>query len=871
MPGSNLTHEEAKARKKIVLSSVEYRVELDVARGSEFFHSTTEIDFGAQVDSSTFLDFIGHEVESIELNGEKLDPQEVFVDNRIELKDLKERNHVKVEALGVYSHTGEGLHRSVDPSDGNVYLYTQFEVPDARRVYAVFDQPDIKATFNFSVIVPSSWIVLGNMPEVSSEDIEGQTAAGTLENGAMESLKRWTFAQTPVMSSYLTAICAGPYAQWNTTYHNEDGRIVPLGMYCRQALKDAFAKDVDYLFDITKKGFAFYAKTWSIPYPYAKYDQVYVPEYNAGAMENIGLVTLRDQYIFESKVTDAMAERRVVTVLHELAHMWFGDYVTMKWWNDLWLNESFAEFTSNLATAEASDWTEAWTTFNSGEKSWALNQDQLSTTHPIVADIKDLQDTYVNFDGITYAKGAAVLKQLVAYVGRKEFFEGIQHYLEKHAYSNATLNDLLAELEETSGRDLKNWSSLWLEKSNINTLSADVKVTENSAGEKVIDSYTLKQTAPKDAYVIRPHRLAVGFYNRRDDGKIVRDEQYVFDFDGESQDIEQLKGLKKPDCIVINDDDLTYAKLRFDRDSLEFAANNLHDFEDSLARSIVWLSLWDMTRDGEFPAERFIETTLRLLAREDQSTTFRYAVSYLLYTMNMFVADEHRASVKKHVAHELWNLTQSVEPASDAQFQLLTAYLSSGELGDDEFIGRVQSILDDSVKLEGLEVDNNMKWKLIRALATVNAIDEQTIEKYLAERDTTENREFALGARAALAKPEAKDWAWNESLHNESLTNMQLEEVALGISSARQELADVFINKYFETADWIWEHRSFHMAEALLMGLYPRYANPQNLSDKGHAWLESHADADRALRRIVIEELESTDRVLRVHNYNNSL
>lgn len=343
---------------------------------------------------------------------------------------------------------GEGLHRSVDPSDGNIYLYTQFEVPDARRVYAVFDQPDLKAIFDFSVQAPESWIVTSNMPVAHRELLDGiMTADGTLGGRPAETARRWVFETTPKMSSYLTAICAGPYAEWHTEYANEDGRTVPMAMYCRQALRDAFAKDVDYLFDITKKGFAFYAKTWGVPYPYAKYDQIYVPEYNAGAMENIGMVTIRDSYVFESKVTDALAERRVVTVLHELAHMWFGDYVTMKWWNDLWLNESFAEFMSTLCTAEATEWTDSWATFTSGEKSWALNQDQLSTTHPIVAPINDLHDTEVNFDGITYAKGASVLKQLVAYVGRQQFFTGINHYLDAHAYGNATLADLLGELE----------------------------------------------------------------------------------------------------------------------------------------------------------------------------------------------------------------------------------------------------------------------------------------------------------------------------------------------------------------------------------------------------------------------------------------
>ena len=625
MPGANLTRVEAEERKSIVSAPISYHVQLDLTRDARTFGSTTTICFGAEPGSETFLDLIADNVTEIILNDEALDPAQVFEDNRIALTGLRRRNEVTVKADCVYSNTGEGLHRSVDPSDGNIYLYSQFEVPDARRVYAVFDQPDLKATFDFTVLAPKSWIVTSNMPVKSKEDVDDViTADGVLGDHEPESARSWTFETTPIMSSYLSAICAGPYAEWHPTYLNEDGRTVPMAQYCRQALAPAFAKDVDYLFDITKKGFAFYAKTWGVPYPYAKFDQIYVPEYNAGAMENIGMVTIRDQYVFESKVTDALAERRVVTVLHELAHMWFGDYVTMKWWNDLWLNESFAEFTSTLATAEATEWHDAWATFCSGEKSWALNQDQLSTTHPIVAPINDLNDTYVNFDGITYAKGASVLKQLVYYVGREKFFQGINQYLNKYAYSNATLADLLHELEKASGRDLKAWSAKWLEESGINTIATEVE--ENADG--TIASLTLNQTAPAEHPVLRPHRLAVGFYDEDPaTGKIVRTDRFELDVDGESTVVAAAAGKKRPAFILVNDDDLTYTKLRFDADSLSFALANLQRFDDALARAVVWLSLWDMTRDGDLAAEKFIDTTLALLATETESTTFRYALS----------------------------------------------------------------------------------------------------------------------------------------------------------------------------------------------------------------------------------------------------
>ena len=869
MPGANLTRVEAEERKSIVQYPIHYSVDLDLTQGDTTFVSTSTIQFGAKAGESTFLDLIADEVTSVTLNGESVEPGEVFADSRIALNNLRERNEVVVTAVCRYSTTGEGLHRSVDPSDGNVYLYSQFEVPDARRVYAVFDKPDLKAVFKFSVLAPCSWIVTSNMPVESTEDTDQMTLDGTLGTKPAEHAKRWTFAPTPTMSSYLTAICAGPYAEWHTTYQNEDGRTIPMAQYCRQSLKDDFAKDVDYLFDITKKGFAFYAKTWGVPYPYAKYDQIYVPEYNAGAMENIGMVTIRDSYVFSSKVTDALAERRVVTVLHELAHMWFGDYVTMKWWNDLWLNESFAEFTSTLATAEATEWHDAWATFCSGEKSWALNQDQLSTTHPIVAPINDLNDTYVNFDGITYAKGASVLKQLVAYVGRSEFFEGINHYLYRHAYSNATLNDLLTELEGTSGRDLKTWSAQWLEQAGINTIATDL----HTAQDGTISELTLHQFAPTDHPVLREHRLAVGFYNEDEEsGKVVRTDRIELDVDGEATTVTEAAGKPRPQFLLTNDDDLTYTKLRFDDESLAFATANLYRFDDALARAVIWLALWDMTRDGELAASDFIGTTLKLLSTETESTTFRYALACLSTTVWHYTDRTKRAAIAQHTAQALLDLAKQAPAGSDMQFQLISAYLTYGVGGDSAFADTVRGLLSGSLVLEGLELDNNFRWSLVRALSSINAIDEADIQQELERKDTTENREFALAARAARATAEAKAWAWNEAIHDEVLTNAQLESVAGGFASTpSQELAEPYVKEYFDSAEWIWNHKTFHMAEALLEGLYPRYADPATLVELGDKWLASHADADNALRRLISANVESSHRTKMVADFNASL
>lgn len=868
MSGSNLTRTEAEERKSVVTGPVHYAVSLDLTQGAKDFISKSTITFDARPGETTFVDLIADAVSSIDLNGESLDPQICFADSRIELPALSDHNVLTVVSTCQYSTTGEGLHRSVDPADGNVYLYSQFEVPDARRVYAVFDQPDIKATFDFDVNAPQSWIVTSNMPVKGTQDLGGTTAEGTLGEHPAESVKHWIFQTTPVMSSYLTAICAGPYAQWHTEYANEDGRIVTMAQYCRQSLAEDFAKDVDYLFDVTKKGFAFYAKTWGVPYPYAKYDQIYVPEYNAGAMENIGMVTIRDSYVFGSKVTDALAERRVVTVLHELAHMWFGDLVTMKWWNDLWLNESFAEFMSSLCTAEATEWKDSWATFTSGEKSWALVQDQMPTTHPITAPINDLHDTEVNFDGITYAKGASVLKQLVAYVGRDRFFKGINSYLNKYQYANATLADLLNELEVASGRDLKAWGRQWLEESGIDTIAADV----TTSADGTISSMTLTQSAPAEHPVVRSQRMGIGFYDlNAATGKVTRSQSFELDVDGEKTTVPQVVGKKRPDFILLNDNDLTYAKLRFDDASREFAAENLYRFDDSLARAVVWLAFCDMTRDGEYSAERFIDVSLKMLSTEHESTTFRYALAALKTTAKLYVAAERREDVSKRVAQGLWDLANAAEPGSDEQFQLVGAYLDYGEEGDAPFVSNVRGLLDGTLKLQGLEIDNNLRWQLITALASVSAFDDAAIDAELKANDTTANREFAYGARASVPTAQAKEWAWQEAIYNTELTNSQLDAAARGFcATAKGKLAQPYVSKYFETVDWIWKNRTFHMAETLLVDLYPVYCDAAELVRLGDAWLESHADADRALRGMIIQNVDASRRVLKVSQANSN-
>ncbi|MDQ1554524.1 MAG: aminopeptidase, partial [Microbacteriaceae bacterium] len=575
MPGENLTRIEAQERKSIV-DVASYDVTLDLTTGDEIFRSTTVVTFEASAGASTFIDAFTRTVHSVTLNGASLDPAVVSDGVRIQLDGLADENVLTVVSDAEYTNSGEGLHRFVDPVDGEVYLYTQFEVPDSRRVFAVFEQPDLKATFAFTVTAPSAWAIVSNSPTPAPERLDDTRSV-------------WAFSPTPILSSYVTALVAGPYQSVQSELTSRDGRVIPLGIYVRASLAQYL--DSDYIFEKTRQGFAYYEEKFDYAYPFEKYDQLFVPEFNAGAMENAGAITFTEAYVFRSKVTDAIKERRVVTILHELAHMWFGDLVTMKWWNDLWLNESFAEWASTIATAEATEWTEAWTTFQAMEKSWAYRQDQLPSTHPVVATINDLEDVQVNFDGITYAKGGSVLKQLVAWVGIDAFFAGVAAYFKKNEYGNTELADLLAELEVTSGRDLSGWSKLWLETAGVNTLRPEIETDD--AG--TITSFAVLQTAVEDYPTIRPHRLAIGFYGFADGG-LVRTHRVELDVDGERTEVAELVGLAKPDLVLVNDDDLAYAKIRLDPASLAIAIDNLAAIENPLARSLVWGAAWDATR-----------------------------------------------------------------------------------------------------------------------------------------------------------------------------------------------------------------------------------------------------------------------------------
>ncbi|MFF3684744.1 aminopeptidase N [Streptomyces sp. NPDC002187] len=847
MPGTNLTREEAQQRARL-LTVDSYEIDLDLSGAQEggTYRSVTTVRFAsAEAGAESFIDLVAPAVHEVVLNGKSLDVAAVFRDSRIALAHLHEGdNELRVVADCAYTNTGEGLHRFVDPVDQQAYLYTQFEVPDARRVFASFEQPDLKATFQFTVKAPQDWTVISNSPTPEPKD------------------NVWHFEPTPRISTYITALIVGPYHAVHSSYE-KDGRSVPMGVYCRPSLAEFL--DADEIFEVTRQGFDWFQEKFDYPYPFAKYDQLFVPEFNAGAMENAGAVTFRDQYVFRSKVTDAAYERRAETILHELAHMWFGDLVTMEWWNDLWLNESFATFTSVACQAYApgSKWPNAWTTFANSEKTWAYRQDQLPSTHPIMAEIRDLDDVLVNFDGITYAKGASVLKQLVAYVGMDEFFTGVQAYFKAHAFGNTRLPDLLGALEQTSGRDLKTWSKAWLETAGINILRPQV----DTDADGVITAFAVKQEAPalpagaKGEPVLRPHRIAIGLYDLDEAGKLVRTERIELDVDGELTAVPALVGKARPAVILLNDDDLSYAKVRLDETSLKNVTEHLGDVTESLPRALCWASAWDMTRDGELATRDYLALVLSGIGKESDIGVVQSLHRQVKTAIDVYAAPNWReAGLTQWTDATLAHL-RAAEPGSDHQLAWARAFAATARTPQQ--LDLLEALLDGSETIEGLVVDTELRWAFVERLAAVGVFDEEEIAAEYERDKTAAGERHAATARAARPTDTAKAEAWAAVVEGDKLPNAVQEAVIVGfVQTDQRELLTPYTEKFFAAVKDVWESRSHEMAQQIAVGLYPSLQISQATLDTTDAWLES-AQPSAALRRLISESRAGVERALK--------
>jgi aminopeptidase N len=537
--------------------------------------------------------------------------------------------------------------------------------------------------------------------------------------------------------------------------------------------------------------------------------------------------------------------------------MWFGDLVTMKWWNDLWLNESFAEFASTLATAEATEWHGAWTTFAASEKAWAYRQDALPSTHPIVAEIRDLEDVYTNFDGITYAKGGSVLKQLFAWVGRENFMAGLKNYFHKHEWKNTVLRDLLVEFEATSGRDLTTWAQLWLETAGTNTLRPVISVDD--AG--VITSFAVEQTAPADYPTLRPHRLGIGFYDVDPaTGAVVRTRQEMVDVDGPLTSIDVLVGAKRPGLIVLNDDDLAFAKIRLDADSLAFATEHMSSISDSLTRALIWSAAWDAVRDAEVPSSSFIDLVLANILAEDESTTIQTVLGQLGSASTIYAPPALRSAVHAASADAVWALAQEAPGGSDLQFQLLRSFAALAVTP--EHVAPLDGLLDGSVALPGRAIDTDLRWDLLQGLVALGAAGDAEISAALEMDATATGKQAAARVRASIPTTEAKIAAFDSIVDHEE-PNAIIRATAAGFNRVPDiAIIEPLIGKYISSLLPIWESRTYQMSEELIEGLFPLTIASVELRDAAANWLAANAEAAPALRRMVIEGLADVERAL---------
>ena len=830
-----MTRAEA-AERAGLLRAGSYQVELDLTGDEETFGSVTTVRFGCAVPGSgSFINLSAPAVIAITLNGRPL-PADAFDGHRVALPDLAAENELTVSARCAYSRSGEGLHRFTDPADKGVYLYSDLETFDAHRIYACFDQPDLKSSFEFTVLAPGIWQVISNM----APDVSGEPAG--------PGVRRWHFPPTPLMSTYITHISAGPY---HVVRAEHDG--IPLGVYCRQSLAPYL--DPGEIFEVTRQGFDYFHAAFGVRYPFGKYDQLFVPEYKAGAMENAGAVTFLEDYIFRSRVTDSRHEARAETILHEMAHMWFGDLVTMRWWDDLWLNESFATWASLVAQSEATSWTNAWTTFSQVWKAWAYRQDQLPSTHPIAADIVDIEAVEVNFDGITYAKGAAVLKQLVAYVGRDNFLTGLRAYFAAHAWGNASLADLLSALEQASGRQLSGWSKAWLETSGVNTLRPVYQLGPDGT----FAEFAVVQQAP-DAYpVLRPHRIAVGLYDRVDGG-LVRRRRVEIDVTGERTHVPELAGERRPDLVLVNDDDLTFAKIRLDEHSMRTLISSIGEFADTLPAALCWAAAWDMCRDAEMAARDYVALVLTGAQSITDISMLQSVLAQAVAAVRRYADPAWRETGLAQLAARLRELLMSTEPGSD--FQLAYAQAFAGVATSDADTALLAGLLDGSVVIDGLVVDTDLRWQLLRRLVSRGraGVPEIAAEH---DRDRTDAGErYAQSCLAAIPDPQAKDEAWERIVSGE-LPNAIFRAVLGGFQAADQDdLVAPYAGRFFDAVAGIWRDWGSDMAQYFTEHAYPStVVSPQAL-EAADAHLAS-ADIPDPLRRLLSEGRDDVARALR--------
>jgi aminopeptidase N len=796
----SLTHAEAIARAAAIRVDG-YDIDLDLTRGDRVFTSTSKITFTCTTpETATFLNVKPDALTSVHLDGTALDAA-ALVDGRFALTGLSSGGHVAVVVADMaYTNTGQGLHRFVDPADGKAYTYAMTFLDAADQLFGCFDQPDLKAPVTMRVTVDPEWTVSAN-------------GAGTEVTPG-----RWEFATTKPLATYFTTIVAGPY---HVVTSEHDG--IPLGIYARASLAQQLDEQAAEMFDITAACLDRFHELFGVRYPFGKYDQAFVPEFNAGAMENPGCVTFRDEFIFMSAVTDGERENRALVISHEMAHMWFGDLVTMLWWDDLWLNESFAEYLGHRIAQEATEFTGAWTTFAIARKAWGYAADQRPSTHPVAGDVSNTDEALLNFDGISYAKGASILRQLVAWLGDDVFFAGLRAHFAKHAYANATLADLLESLGAASGRDLSEWSRVWLRTPQVSTLRPDVTVDADGRYATVDVIQTAPPLAPGEGTVLRPHRINVATGMLGADGVMRPGEVIAVNVDGPRTRIDALAGKPVADLLLLNDGDLTFAKIRLDDASMARLATTLPTVRDSLTRALLWGAAWDATRDAELPASAFVDIAAAGLPTEDNVVIFATVVRYALLAIDRFMPLDRRPAARVRIGEACRTALVAAAAGSGQQLVAARSLIHTTSLAD---VAWLRSWLDDDgAAPAGLHIDFDLRWVITQQFAVLGAVSRDDIEAEYARDRTAMGAINAAKARASRPDPAAKQAAWAEIIDDDSLSNHLLFATAEGFWQADQgDLTSPYVQRFVTDMPAMAARRVPQVAEFLVRAAYPAFS-----------------------------------------------
>ncbi|MFI0978852.1 aminopeptidase N [Streptomyces sp. NPDC021093] len=886
-----LTRDEAQTRARLI-DVQRYTIDLDLNRGDATFDSRTVIHFTAHAAGDTFLEIKPATLRSVTLDGHPLDPA-ALTENRFPLTGLTPGEHeLRVDAAMHYSRTGEGMHRFTDPADGETYLYTQLFLDDTQRVFPTFDQPDLKAVVETTVTAPTGWTVLGN-------SIATHQGAG-----------KWTLAPTPRISTNLVAVAAGPWYSVTTEHAG-----LPFGIHCRRSLAPHLDADAEEILGITQACFDRYHEKFDEPYPFDSYDQAFVPEFNAGAMENPGLVTLRDEYVFRSAVTDTQRQSRGVTIAHEMAHMWFGDLVTLQWWDDIWLNESFAEYMGYQTLTEATRFTDAWTAFAVSRKGWGYDADQRPSTHPVAPDPEAVPDTasaLLNFDGISYAKGASALRQLVAWMGEKDFLAGINTHFARHKFANATLADFIDNLASATDRDVHAWAESWLRTTGVDTLTPTL--TDTDAG------WTLDITRTGT----RPHRITVGAYDQDlvdPDALVLRER---FEVDVPADDPAALTGGpdtpaenpaggpdapaaeadgpasaagapaaqagdldapatapaaapaatpgthprshprpgRRPALLVLNDGDQTYAKVRLDPVSWDTALRALSGIPDPLTRAVIWNAARDLVRDGQLPPTAYLEAARTHLPYETNLAVVQGVLAFAADQIaDRYLAPAERPAALATLTDLCRDLIRRTEDGNHPGLRLTAVrhFINAATQPDS-----IQDWYDSDSVPGGPLLDPELRWSILHRLAVLGAIDETAVAAALDRDPSATGQEGAARCRAALPTAEAKAAAWARLFTADGLSNYLFAATAQGFWQPEQaDLVKEYVAEYYPAAAALATRRGPAIAAAAGRDAFPVHAVSQEALALGETHLRD-TDLTPALRRKLVDQLADLRRALTV-------